>query len=156
MRTQATGTGSATPAESWGLISEVEITDGNFITTLRSVVRVSQFSQKIFFLKLILPSARSNFEMRTNSFVIFQVYNHFNVSIHVYYMKNGKSSGELCEAGIVEPMQHLNLPVHVVYSSKCQLFFAPERYVKQSQIVRLFYNVSRTIMQLITSQVFNL
>lgn len=42
-------------------------------------------------------------------------------------MKNEKDKTELCEIGQVGPSQHLNLPVQAVYSSKYQLYFAPEK-----------------------------
>lgn len=57
------------------------------------------------------------FTLRT----IIQVHNQFSLPVEVYYMKD--ISNEVECAGVVQPGQKLNLPMHAVYTPTKELFF---------------------------------
>jgi vacuolar protein sorting-associated protein 13A/C len=52
---------------------------------------------------------------------IIQVHNQFSLPVEVHYMKDISNDVEC--AGVVQPGQKLNLPMHAVYSPTKELFF---------------------------------
>ncbi|XP_059483152.1 intermembrane lipid transfer protein Vps13 isoform X2 [Neocloeon triangulifer] len=53
---------------------------------------------------------------------IIQVHNQFSLPVDVYYMT--KRGNEVECVGVVQPGQKLDLPLHAVYTSFCELFFS--------------------------------